>query len=59
MSNTATRHTRVALVLCSIAAAIATAPCRREKAEPVREPNYDLASQWTPARSGSWCSTPR
>ena len=49
MSSTATRPARIAVVLCSIAAAIAfTAPLQAQKAEPVRTPNYDLASQWTP-----------
>ncbi len=49
MPNTATRHASVVLVVCSIAATIAfSAPLQAQKAEPVREPNYDLASQWTP-----------
>ena len=53
MSTTATRPARVALVLCSIAAAIAfTAPLQAQKAEPDRAPNYDLAAQWTSQKVG-------
>jgi dipeptidyl-peptidase-4 len=49
MFDTATRPARLALVLCSIAAAIVfTTPLHAQKAEPDRAPNYDLASQWTP-----------